>query len=93
MTWASISKAYYSISCQEVVYLVKQYEICNKKAANRSRGPLTPIISTELFEQVQVDLIDFRHQPDAPYGPAGPKYHWVMHIKDHFSKFTQLYPL
>src|SRR5256885_12409945 len=35
------------------------------------------IISTELFERVQIDLIDFRHQPDAPYGPAGPKYHWV----------------
>ena len=73
--------------------MVKQCEICHRKAANRFRGPLTPIISTELFERVQIDFIDFRHQPDAPYGPAGPKYHWVMHIKDHFSKFTQLYPL
>ena len=73
--------------------MVKQCEICHRKATNRSRGPLTPIISTELFERVQVDLIDFRHQPDASYGPVGPKYHWVMHVKDHFSKFTQLYPL
>ena len=87
-TWASISKTYYRISCQEVKYLIKLCEICHKKADNRSRGPLTPIISTELFERVQVDLIDFKHQPDAPYGPTGPKYHWVIHIKDHFSKFT-----
>ena len=93
MTWASISRAYYGISRQEVVHLLKQCEICHKKVANRSRAPLTPIISTELFERVQVDLIDFRHQPDASYGLAGLKYHWVMHVKDYFSKFTQLYPL
>lgn len=92
-TWTSISKTYYGIARQEVIYLIKQCEVCCRKAANQSRGPLTPIISTELFERIQVDLIDFRHQPDAPYGPTGPKYHWVMHIKDHFSKFSQLYPL
>ena len=74
-------------------YLIKQCGICYKKAANQSRGLLTPIISTELFEHLQLDFIDFRHQSDAPYSPLGPKYHWVMHLKDHFSKFTQLYPL
>jgi hypothetical protein len=92
-TWASIRGTYYGISRTEVKYLLGQCGICHKKAVNRSRGPLTPIISTQLFERLQVDLIDFRHQPDAPYGPSGPKYHWVMHVKDHFSKFTQLYPL
>lgn len=92
-TWASIRGTYYGISREEVKFLIKQCEVCLKKANNRSRGPLTPILSTELFERVQIDLIDFRHQPDAPYGSTGPKYHWVMHIKDHFSKFTQLYPL
>jgi hypothetical protein len=49
-TWASISKTYYGISRQDVKYLLKQCEICHKKAVNRSRGALTPIISTELFE-------------------------------------------
>ena len=73
--------------------MVKQCEICHRKATNRSKGPLTLIISTELFERVQVDLIDFKHQPDAPYSSAGPKYYWVIHVKDHFSKFTQLYSL
>ena len=92
-TWASIRGVYYGISRAEVKFLIKQCEICHRRAANKSRGLLTPILSTELFERVQIDLIDFRHQPDAPYGPTGPKYHWVMHIKDHFSKFTQLYPL
>ena len=88
MTWKAIKNTYYGISRDEVIFVVKQCEICHKKAANQSRGPLTPIISIELFERVQIDLINFRHQPDASYGPAGPKYYWVMHIKDHFSKFT-----
>ena len=92
-TWISIRGTYYGISWAEVKYLIKQCSICHKKAANQSRGLLTLIISTELFECLQLDLIDFRHQPNAPYGSLGPKYYWIMHLKDHFSKFTQLYPL
>jgi transposase InsO family protein len=33
-----------------------------------------------------VDLIDFRNEPDNIY-------HWILHIKDHFSKYCQLYAL
>ena len=59
--WASIRGTYYGISQAEVKYLIKQCGICHKKAVNRSRGPLTPIISTELFEYLQLNLINFRY--------------------------------
>jgi hypothetical protein len=49
-TWASIRGTYYGISRTEVKYLLGQCGICHKKAVNKSRGPLTPIISTQLFE-------------------------------------------
>ena len=52
--------------------------------ANRSRPALQPIISNAILERIQIDLIDFRHEPDG-------QYQWVLHIKDHFSKFSTLY--
>ena len=61
MTWEAVKNTYYSISRDEVIFVVKQCEICHRKAANRSRGSLTPIINIELFERVQIDLINFRH--------------------------------
>ena len=38
------------------------------------------------MERLQIDLIDFRHSPDG-------RYKWVLHIKDHFLKYTALFPL
>jgi transposase InsO family protein len=71
---------------EEVRQAIKKCQICARKASNRSRGPLTPILVNNLFERVQVDLIDFRDTPD-------DQYKWVLHAKDHFSKYCQLYPL
>ncbi|KAI9766128.1 MAG: hypothetical protein M1839_005023 [Geoglossum umbratile] len=64
----------------EIFRMIKQEHLLSKHAGQDTTW-------------ASVDLIDFRHQLDAPYGQSGPKYHWVMHIKNHFSKFTQLYPL
>jgi hypothetical protein len=35
---------------------------------------------------VQIDLIDIRHEPSG-------QFKWILHIKDHFSKYTQLFLL
>jgi hypothetical protein len=35
---------------------------------------------------VQIDFIDIRHKPSG-------QFKWILHIKDHFLKYTQLYPL
>jgi transposase InsO family protein len=45
---------------------------------------LTPIVSSAVLKRVQINLIDFSNKPDQSY-----KY--VLHIKDHFSKYTALY--
>jgi hypothetical protein len=34
-------------------------------------------------ERVQIDLVDMRHQPDR-------QYEWILHAKDHCSKFSCL---
>ena len=56
----------------------------NRPAA--TKAPLQPIITGRAWERVQIDLIDMRHEPSG-------QFKWILHIKDHFSKYTQLYPL
>ena len=40
----------------------------------------------KLWETVQIDLIDVRADPDG-------EYQWILHIRDHFSKYSYTYPL
>jgi transposase InsO family protein len=47
---------------------------------------LVPIVTERAWERVQIDLIDMRHEPSG-------QFKWILHVKDHFSKYTQLYPL
>jgi hypothetical protein len=85
-TWAAIQAKYYGINRPEVIFILK---LCKNCALNRpitTKAPLQPIVSERAWERVQVDLIDIR------YEPLG-QYKWILHIKDHFSKYTQLHPL
>ena len=77
---------YYGIARDEVFFLIKLCEICHRKAASKSKGPLKPIISTRLFERIQVDLIDMTATPDGDYV-------WICHMEDHFSKYHALFPI
>jgi hypothetical protein len=64
-------------------------KLCKNCALNRpaaTKAPLHPIVTERAWERVQVDLIDMRHEPSG-------QYKWILHIKDHFSKYTQLYAL
>lgn len=64
-------------------------KLCKNCALNRpaaTKAPLQPIVSGRAWERVQVDLIDMRHEPSG-------QYKWILHVKDHFSKYTQLYAL
>jgi hypothetical protein len=56
----------------------------NRPAA--TKAPLQPIVSGRAWEIVHLDLIDMRHEPSG-------QYKWILHVKDHFSKYTQLYAL
>jgi hypothetical protein len=85
-TWAMVQQKYYGITRQEVAYVLK---LCKNCALNRpvtTKAPLVPIVTERAWERVQIDLIDMRHEPSG-------QFKWILHIKDHFSKYTQLYPL
>ena len=59
-----IGQSYYDVSCKEVVLLVKLCEICHKQTHSKSKGLLVSIISTKLYERIQIDLIDMQSTPD-----------------------------
>ena len=45
-----------------------------------------PIISSRFLQRLQMDLIDFTPQPDGDMK-------WILHMRDHFTKFSWAYPL
>ena len=81
-----VNKEFYEIATSEVNFLIKLCEICHRKAYSKSKGPLKSIITTRLFERVQIDLIDMTSTPDG-------KYVWICHMEDHFSKFHMLFAM
>jgi hypothetical protein len=84
--WATVQQKYYGINKHEVAFILKQCKNCTLNRPNTTKAPLVPIISGRAWERVQINLIDMRHEPSG-------QYKWILHIKDHFSKYTQLYPL
>ena len=85
-THAEVCKKFYGISRQSLKHLLKQCETCMKMAPNKSKAPLQPICVERAMERLQIDLMDMGSIP------AGP-YKWILHIKDHFSKYSMLFAL
>lgn len=85
-TATHVNREFYGIASQEVYFLVKLCEICHRKAHSKSKGPLKSIVTTRLFERVQIDLIDMTSTPDGAYV-------WICHMEDHFSKFHMLFAM
>lgn len=85
-TFHQVQLRYYGISREEVVWLLKHCTVCLQSRPSNTRAPLEPIESSYTLHRVQIDLVDMRAVPHNGY-------HWILHIKDHFSKFSFLYPL
>jgi hypothetical protein len=85
-TWAAIELKYYGIQKQDVNWIVAHCRNCILNRPSASKAPLQPITSNNVFERVQIDLIDMRHEPSE-------RYQWILHVKDHFSKYSMLYAL
>ena len=73
-TWLAIKDNYWSITKEEVSWVLANCRHCNLQARSLAQPPLTPIKSIQPNERVQVDLIDYRSQPSS-------EYKWVMHMK------------
>ena len=59
------------------------------------KGAKKPIRSWNFRDRMQVDLIDYRLDPQKwnPEDSEGPTYRWLMVVKDHFSRFLIGAPL
>ena len=86
LTYKELVRTVYGIAREDVKWLLKHCRVCLVNRKNITRAPLQPIVAEGVLERVQADLIDMRHQPDGHNK-------WILHIKDHFSKFSMLYAL
>ncbi|RFU28490.1 hypothetical protein B7463_g7831, partial [Scytalidium lignicola] len=84
--WPVIEQQYYGIKRSDVEWVLKRRKTCALNRPSATKAPLEPIVSDRAWERIQVDLIDMRHEPSG-------QYKWIMHIKDHFTKYSQLYAL
>lgn len=85
-TWYEISQRYHGIPKRAVGWVVAHCAVCESQRSAPRPAVLQPIVSSSVMERVQMDLIDMRAEPDG-------KYRWILHIKDHYSRFCMLYPL
>jgi len=61
-------------------------QICTAIKPIESLRPLHPLLVDAAIDRVYMDLMDFTSQPDG-------EYHWVLQLKDHFSRMIWLFPL
>lgn len=87
-----IRESYAEIS-QEVITLF--VSLCKLHQQQRSvtdhvkKPVIKPLAADGFLKHVEIDLIDFRNLPCS----CNPKHNWVLHVVDHFSKFSWLHPL
>ena len=72
-THQRLMREVYGISQDDVEALLPGCKICVVNRTNNTKPPLEPIVAIRVLERVQIDLIDFRHQPDG-------RFKWIMHI-------------
>ena len=84
-TWADIDRKYYGILKMEVDFLLEHCATCAKTRSGKTVAPLELIFVKELWECLQIDLIDCRH--------LGQRFKWCLHVRDHCSKFSGAYPM
>ena len=85
-TWNEIKTNYSWIRHDIVGIFLKTCAACTQRKPVKHVPTGKPMIALGFLLRVQVDLIDFRSRPDG-------EYKWIMHVRDHFSKFSWAYPL
>ena len=85
-TWYEVSRRYHGIPRRAVDWVVHHCHLCDAQREGPRPAPTQPIHSDHVMERVQMDLIDMRMNADG-------RYRWILHIKDHYSRFCMLYPV
>ncbi|CAM4843984.1 unnamed protein product, partial [Rotaria magnacalcarata] len=88
-TWIQVKKQYAWVPMDSVKLFISQCDICSKGKAIATfpkHLPEKSIVSYEYLTRLQIDLIDMQNMTDG-------EYKWILHTKDHFTKFSWAYPL
>ena len=89
-TWNTIKDSYANIPRKLVAKYVKLCPICSGKCpvVHPPKGAIKPILSNEYRDRFQLDLIDYQNDPQSwPDDETGTKFHFLLVIKDHFTRF------
>ena len=87
-----VRKSYVEISQKVITLLVSLCKLHQQQRSvtNHVKKPvMKPLMADGFLKHVEIDLIDFRKLPCT----CNATHKWVLHITDHSSKFTWLYPL
>ena len=85
-TWSEVTTHYSGIKYETIDIFLKTCQNCKKRQPARNPPTGKPIISLSCLQRVQIDLIDFRNRHYSDYS-------WILHARDHFSKFSWAYPM
>ena len=85
-TWDEAHKNYAWIRRESVEFFLQTCPDCSVRVPVKKAKATKPIISLGFLTRVQVDLIDMSSQPDGDYK-------WILHARDHFSKYSWIFPL
>ena len=77
-----IHKKYYGLSRTYAQEFCSTCPVCPLSQPQSTRAPLKPIIDTEVFHRLQMNLIDLRN-------PSDGEYHYIAHV---IPLFTSYFP-
>ena len=88
--WQDISSRYYNIPRTLIKYYCQVCPIClgDNPKIKPQKGAVKPITSHHFRDRFQIDLCDFREDPQIwPGDETQTEYRWLLVVKDHFTKF------
>ncbi len=85
-TWAKVKEGYSRIPYSLIKRCIQTCLTCAPRAKVKKAPCGKPIISSRYLQRLQMDLIDFSSNPDGDMN-------WILHLRDHFSKYSWAYPL
>lgn len=87
-TYKKVAEHYANIPMFMIKRYIQQCERCTEKTKKITQAGIVvrPLITQDLNQRAQVDLIDFQSLADGSY-------RYIMHYKEHLTKFSLLRPL
>ncbi|CAH1264333.1 KRBA2 [Branchiostoma lanceolatum] len=85
-TWIEIKNNYAWVRHDFIALYLSTCRECSTRVPLKKPAAGRPIIALNYMTRMQMDLIDMTSRPDEDYK-------WILHMRDHFSKFSWTHPL